>query len=581
MHADDNGKLTLDDVLNEVAALPQAPDAHELRAWITRFPQFAKEIIQFVTDWVAMGQSQCRELPTEADVDRVVSRIMSRVEELLDAEESASRTLDLASSSQVATCGECEGSSGTPAPDEAQRNLVEYKHSALLLEMSAGAGKTAAGIRVLLEPLGNPLEPAPPNLTSISLTVPSSEILERDSMGSPSENSEAQRGHVRNAKLLWLDRREGLEIGLGALRREFLDTKLELHSHVCAPSRDRQRNLMLISRSRHESDWPLARFPEALGSHEPVMIRALLSAGRAWSQRLFLSINKLPMALTYAIAFYELHCMPRQLHAGVLWHPLVALNGVDPTLISLQRYAAYSSAKSDTLRDLLALLARLRGNAFAFRAKAKSAVSVNPFGLTISTGNSARLDDPFASRAELNTASELSLDRDCQNRRGEGRIICVNEFDRHHDRNCDGIADCLPARPAAKEFGAMVVTTSSGFTGGKIGPCEPRQDAGWYAHNEVCAVLDAEMLMKWDLWASDPDNRQEYAQYAEIRQQATRRIKMPSGPGRGDLLEDVQADFEEPDLPAGDTGSGIAAAADGGSRKDSSIPVFAVKCLMR
>jgi hypothetical protein len=74
-----------------------------------------------------------------------------------------------------------------------------------------------------------------------------------------------------------------------------------------------------------------------------------------------------------------------------------------------------------------------------------------------------------------------------------------------------------------------------------------QEAADWYAHNEVCSILDAEMLMKWDEWASDPGNRQEYAQYAEIRQQATHRIKVPSEPGRGDLLADAQAEFEEPD----------------------------------
>ena len=49
-----------------------------------------------------------------------------------------------------------------------------------------------------------------------------------------------------------------------------------------------------------------------------------------------------------------------------------------------------------------------------------------------------------------------------------------------------------------------------------------QEAAEWYAHNEVCMILDAEMLMTWDQWASNGDNREEYAQIAEIRQQAAR-----------------------------------------------------------
>jgi hypothetical protein len=68
--------------------------------------------------------------------------------------------------------------------------------------------------------------------------------------------------------------------------------------------------------------------------------------------------------------------------------------------------------------------------------------------------------------------------------------------------------------------------------------------ADWYAHNEVCSILDAEMLMKWDEWASNPDNREEYARIAEIRQHAVRRIQTPSEATRGDLLADVETEFD-------------------------------------
>ena len=71
-----------------------------------------------------------------------------------------------------------------------------------------------------------------------------------------------------------------------------------------------------------------------------------------------------------------------------------------------------------------------------------------------------------------------------------------------------------------------------------------QEAAEWYAHNELCTILDAEMLMKWDQWASNEDNREEYAQIAEIRQQATRGIQAPSEASRGDLLADLETEFD-------------------------------------
>ena len=84
---------------------------------------------------------------------------------------------------------------------------------------------------------------------------------------------------------------------------------------------------------------------------------------------------------------------------------------------------------------------------------------------------------------------------------------------------------------------------------GKSGSARPstQEAADWYAQNEVCSVLDAEMLMEWDRWASNPDNREEYAQIAEIRQQAARRIQAPPEVTRGDLLADLESEFDRQD----------------------------------
>ena len=84
---------------------------------------------------------------------------------------------------------------------------------------------------------------------------------------------------------------------------------------------------------------------------------------------------------------------------------------------------------------------------------------------------------------------------------------------------------------------------------GKSGSGRPstQEAAEWYAHNEVGTAFNAETLMEWDSWASDPNNRQEYAEIAEIRQQAPREIQAPSEASRGDLLADVQSEFESED----------------------------------
>lgn len=61
--------------------------------------------------------------------------------------------------------------------------------------------------------------------------------------------------------------------------------------------------------------------------------------------------------------------------------------------------------------------------------------------------------------------------------------------------------------------------------------------AEWYAHNEAGTAFNAETLMQWDSWASDPHNRQEYAEIAQILQHA-KKIEPPQVT-RGELLADL------------------------------------------
>lgn len=77
-------KGTLDDVLAEITALPTPPDAQQLRGWLSRYPEFKAAIIDLVTDWVDMEASRVPHDVTAEDVNLIVNRTMSRVQQALD-----------------------------------------------------------------------------------------------------------------------------------------------------------------------------------------------------------------------------------------------------------------------------------------------------------------------------------------------------------------------------------------------------------------------------------------------------------------------------------------------------------------
>jgi hypothetical protein len=102
MTAKDSRKPALDDVLNEIAAAPNPPDAQTLRAWTAKFPDFAKEIIEFATDWVDMEIGPCNDVVADEEVDVVVNRTMSRVQVLLDCPQRPGKLTDLPADIDVA-----------------------------------------------------------------------------------------------------------------------------------------------------------------------------------------------------------------------------------------------------------------------------------------------------------------------------------------------------------------------------------------------------------------------------------------------------------------------------------------------
>jgi len=91
-----NYTLDLDDVFDDLASPSAPPDPATLRAWTKEYPQFAREIVAFATDWVAMDASRVGGSATAEDVDLVVNRTMSRVQTMLDAAERPEPLTDLA-----------------------------------------------------------------------------------------------------------------------------------------------------------------------------------------------------------------------------------------------------------------------------------------------------------------------------------------------------------------------------------------------------------------------------------------------------------------------------------------------------
>ena len=105
MTAKEIHNVTLEEVLNEIATAASPPDAQALRIWTARYPQFAHEIVHFATDWIEFESADGDNPLTceDEEVDRVVNRTMSRVQQLLDAADRPSTMTDLAAAIRLGT----------------------------------------------------------------------------------------------------------------------------------------------------------------------------------------------------------------------------------------------------------------------------------------------------------------------------------------------------------------------------------------------------------------------------------------------------------------------------------------------
>ncbi len=88
-------KPSLDDVLAEIAAAHAVPDAQQLRQWMNQYPEFTAEIVDFATDWVEVDAAEGVSEATQDEVNRIVNRTMSRVQQLLDEAEHSDSMQDL------------------------------------------------------------------------------------------------------------------------------------------------------------------------------------------------------------------------------------------------------------------------------------------------------------------------------------------------------------------------------------------------------------------------------------------------------------------------------------------------------
>lgn len=75
---------TLDEVLMRFAETADTPNETVLRDWLADYPQFARELIDFATDWIERDAARAHADFSQADFDSIVNRTMSRAQQLLD-----------------------------------------------------------------------------------------------------------------------------------------------------------------------------------------------------------------------------------------------------------------------------------------------------------------------------------------------------------------------------------------------------------------------------------------------------------------------------------------------------------------
>src|SRR5579862_1671893 len=68
---------TLDDVLNEFVAECESPTAAAVKAWVGRYPQFRRELIDFAAVWAEQMVLPVAAELSQDEEERIVDRVMS------------------------------------------------------------------------------------------------------------------------------------------------------------------------------------------------------------------------------------------------------------------------------------------------------------------------------------------------------------------------------------------------------------------------------------------------------------------------------------------------------------------------
>lgn len=95
-----------EELFTELAALPHPPEGAVLRAWLADFPQYRKEIIDFVTAWAAKETTRFDAEPGEEEILLVGNRAMSALQDKLAAWDNPAPVADL--TTEIAAAGHDE-----------------------------------------------------------------------------------------------------------------------------------------------------------------------------------------------------------------------------------------------------------------------------------------------------------------------------------------------------------------------------------------------------------------------------------------------------------------------------------------
>jgi hypothetical protein len=148
-----NNSPTLDDVLDRLASLQAPPNASQLREFLSAYPQFADEIVDFATDWVAMESLPDPEPVSKEEASLIVDRTMSRVRQMMFENSRSQQLVDLsadikASGHDPVSFVQAVGIDASILDCLANR-WVHRKTlpKRLIVEMSAALGRTAETVR--------------------------------------------------------------------------------------------------------------------------------------------------------------------------------------------------------------------------------------------------------------------------------------------------------------------------------------------------------------------------------------------------------------------------------------------------